>query len=125
MIIMIQIMVLFILSLLGTWLSSLIPIPIPASVIAMILLFAALSLGLLRKHYVADAAQFMLRHITLFFIPFGVVGIMQNAEQILSFWPVFLLICLISTLVTFVATAYTVAGVIRWQERRRAHASHD
>ncbi len=122
---MIQIMVLFALSLLGTWLSSLIPIPVPASVLAMVLLFAALSLGLLRKQYVADTAQFLLRHITLFFIPFGVIGIMQNAEQILSFWPVFLLICLVSTWVTFLATAYTVAGVIRWQERRQAHASHD
>ena len=123
--IMIQIMVLFALSLLGTWLSSLIPIPVPASVLAMVLLFAALSLGLLRKQYVADTAKFLLQHITLFFIPFGVIGIMQNAEQILSFWPVFLLICLVSTWVTFLATAYTVAGVIRWQERRRAHASHD
>lgn len=122
---MIQIMVLFALSLLGTWLSSLIPIPVPASVLAMVLLFAALSLGLLRKQYVEDTAKFLLQHITLFFIPFGVIGIMQNAEQILSFWPVFLLICLISTWVTFLATAYTVAGVIRWQERRRAHASHD
>ena len=123
--IMIQIMVLFALSLLGTWLSSLIPIPVPASVLAMVLLFAALSLSLIRKQYVEDTAKFLLRHITLFFIPFGVIGIMQNAEQILSFWPVFLLICLISTWVTFLATAYTVAGVIRWQERRRAHASHD
>jgi len=122
---MIQIMVLFALSLLGTWLSSLIPIPVPASVLAMVLLFAALSLSLIRKQYVEDTAKFLLRHITLFFIPFGVIGIMQNAEQILSFWPVFLLICLISTWVTFLATAYTVAGVIRWQERRRAHASHD
>ncbi len=123
--IMIQIMVLFALSLLGTWLSSLIPIPVPASVLAMVLLFAALSLGLLRKQYVEDTAKFLLQHITLFFIPFGVIGIMQNAEQILSFWPVFLLICLVSTWATFLATAYTVAGVIRWQERRRAHASHD
>jgi putative effector of murein hydrolase len=67
----------------------------------MVLLFAALSLGLLRKQYVEDTAKFLLQHITLFFIPFGVIGIMQNAEQILSFWPVFLLICLISTWVTF------------------------
>jgi holin-like protein len=51
-------------------------IPIPASVLGMILLYILLSNGIVQLRYIEVAASFLLKHLSLFFIPIA-IGLMD------------------------------------------------
>ncbi|MCD8186123.1 MAG: CidA/LrgA family protein [Rikenellaceae bacterium] len=86
---------------------------IPGSVIGMVLLFASLYTGIVRKEDVAGAARFILDHILLFFIPVC-VGLMTAWPLISAHWAAILVSCLISTLLIL-----TVVGHLQqWLEKR-------
>lgn len=57
----------------GFLLKELLHLPLPANVTGLILFVAALFTGLVKLEWVEDTAQFLLRHMMLFFAPF-IVG---------------------------------------------------
>ncbi len=60
-------------------------LPIPGSVIGMVLLAGALQLGLVRPDWVRPAADVLLRHMGLLFVPPG-VAVMVYTDLIRSEW---------------------------------------
>lgn len=52
---------------------SLLHVPLPANVIGLLLFIAALFAGWVKLEWVEESAQFLLRHMMLFFAPF-IVG---------------------------------------------------
>ena len=84
----------------GEALQRLIPLPIPASVYGLVLLFGALCLGLVKVEQVKDAGGFLTSILPLLFVA-PTVGIVEHwgliAENIL---PIALLL-LASTVLTF------------------------
>ncbi|WP_040522968.1 CidA/LrgA family protein [Aliiglaciecola lipolytica] len=54
-------------------------IPLPASIIGMLMLFFCLSVGILPSRFMQDGARLMLKHMLLFFIPIA-VGLMDYFE---------------------------------------------
>ncbi len=60
----------------GQWLTEALALPVPANVVGVVLLFALLCLGLVKLTYVAETADFLLRHLVFFFIPIA-VGLMD------------------------------------------------
>ena len=114
--IILQIGVVLAICLLGEGVSLLFPIPFPGSVIAMILLFLLLLSGLLRPEHIRQKSDFLLQNMAFFFIPAG-VGIMEYAEDLLPFLLPLLLICVITTVLTFAASALTAKLVIHLQEK--------
>lgn len=113
-----QIAVLFALCLLGEVVSRVIPIPIPASVISMVLLLALLLKGLLKTEHVEDVGRFLLGNMAFFFIPIG-VSIMEHGELLKTTFIPILLICIVTTILTFAATGLTVQAVMNWQQRKK------
>ena len=105
--------------LLGEGISLLLPIPFPGSVIAMSLLFLLLLSGILRPEHIQQKSDFLLQNMAFFFIPAG-VGIMEYASDLLPFLLPLLLICLITTVLTFAASALTAKLVIFLQEKHHA-----
>jgi holin-like protein len=67
--------------LLGMWLQSALHLPLPANVIGLILFTASLFAGLVKLKWVETPAQFLNRHMMLFFTPF-VVGTMAFAPYL-------------------------------------------
>ena len=114
--IILQIGVVLAICLLGEGVSLLLPIPFPGSVIAMILLFLLLLSGLLRPEHIRQKSDFLLQNMAFFFIPAG-VGIVEYAEDLLPFLLPLLLICVITTVLTFAASALTAKLVIHLQEK--------
>lgn len=99
-------------SLLGEGLRALIPFPIPASVYGLVLMFAALSLGIVRPHQVRDAARFLIEIMPLLFIP-AAVGLLDAWGEL---QPILLpvgAITLISTVVVMAVTGRVTQAVIR------------
>ncbi len=71
--------------LLGDFLADLARIPLPGSVLGMVLLTAALHLRLLRAHWVAPAAMLLIRNMGFLFVPPG-VGLMVHFGLIRREW---------------------------------------
>lgn len=100
----------------GEGISLLLPIPFPGSVIAMILLFLLLLSGLLRPDHIRQKSDFLLQNMAFFFIPAG-VGIIEHIETLLPVLLPLLFICLVTTILTFAASAFTAKLVIHLQEK--------
>lgn len=84
----------------GEALHGIIPLPIPASVYGIVLLFAALCLGLVKVEQVKEAGGFLTSILPVLFVS-PAVGFLENWDLIKgSLMPMFLLI-LASTVLTF------------------------
>ena len=104
--------------------SLLLPFPFPGSVIAMIILFILLAAGVIKVGHIRQKAEFMLKNMAFFFIPAG-VGIMEYFDVLKSCIVPFIVICVVSTILTFAATAGTVALIMRLQHRYRGRKGGD
>ena len=94
------------------------PFPFPASVISLLLLLVLLLLRVIKVEKVQDVANFLLGNLAFFFVP--VVSSMMNYVDVLkgSLIPI-LIICLVSTAVTFAATAWAVQITCRLMAKRK------
>ena len=105
----------------GELLQRLIPLPVPASVYGLVLLFAALCLGVVKLEQVKDAAGFLISILPILFVPTA-VGILENWGMIKDdVLPIFLL-ALLSTVVTF-GIAGRVTHNVRKKEEKKDAAS--
>lgn len=111
-----QIGIFFGICLVGEVTSALLPIPIPSSVIGMVLLFTLLCCKAVNPGHIQQKSDFLLGNMAFFFIPAG-VGILESWSAVSDSVVPLLLICLITTVLTFAATAFTVKGVMVLQER--------
>ena len=104
------------------WLSILVekvlPFAFPASVIGMILLFICLLTGVLKIEHIQEKADFLLENMTFFFVPAG-VSIINYFDVLESTWIQLVVICVISTVVTFAVTAWSVKLTVRLLGRLR------
>lgn len=110
----VQIGVVFLICIIGELISKLLPFAFPGSVIAMLVLFVLLFFGILKTEHIKDKTDFMLNNMAFFFIPSS-VGIINYYSNIKSVIIPFVFICIITTLITFLATAYTVKAVMKLQ----------
>ena len=104
------------------WLSQVVaaylPFSFPASVIGMILLFLCLLTGILKIEHIQEKADFLMENMAFFFVPAG-VSVMNYFDILKSTLVPFLIICVVSTIVTFAATAYSVQLVMKLMNRRK------
>ncbi|NLL37774.1 MAG: CidA/LrgA family protein [Fretibacterium sp.] len=101
-----QFAIIFGMTLAGDLLNRLIPLPIPASVYGLILLFASLASGVLKLPQVERAGEILLEILPLTFLPAG-AGVLLLTEQLQT-----LLLPLIaaSTLVTLLVMV--ISGLV-------------
>ena len=104
------------------WLSILVekalPFSFPASVIGMSLLFICLLTGVLKIEHIQEKADFLLENMAFFFVPAG-VSIINYFDVLKSAWLQLVAVCVISTVVTFAVTAWSVKLTVRLLSRLR------
>ena len=99
------------LSLVGEVLNSVIPLPVPASVWGMVLLFVLLCLKVIKLDQVQDAADFLLRFMTVMFVPVGASLITSFADIKDEILGIFAII-IVSTVVCFLVTGKVAQRII-------------
>lgn len=67
-----QLMIILVTYFIGQVLQTLLHLPIPGSVIGLILLFLALQKGIIKVEMIEDVCDFLLSNMSFFFIPAGV-----------------------------------------------------
>ncbi|MCI8608069.1 MAG: CidA/LrgA family protein [Firmicutes bacterium] len=116
-----QFLLILFLSFLGELLKMVIPLPIPATVWGMVLMFAALSMGLIKLEQVEDTADFLLEIMPILFIPFG-VSLIANYDQLAEHASAILLITLISFVICYGVTGKTADFIIEHtKHHKEAH----
>lgn len=91
-------------------------LPLPASVIGMILLFLLLLTKVLRIDHIREKSDFLLANMGFFFIPAG-VSIVNYLDLLKSSAVQLVIICLVTTVITFAATAWSVRLTMRLMNR--------
>lgn len=82
-------------------------IPIPGNVLGMIILFISLCTGIVKVEMIEETCDFLLSHLSFFFIPAG-VALMASFTAIRDNLFAILAICILSTVVVMLSTAYTI-----------------
>ena len=112
-----QLVVIFSVCLAGELCAALLPFAFPASILAMLLLLLLFVLGVIKPASIRETAEYLLGNMAFFFIPSG-VGILEQYVQIQGALPALLLICIVTTVLTFGAVAFTVSAVMHLMEKR-------
>ena len=105
------------LSLVGEVLNSVIPLPVPASVWGMVLLFVLLCLKVIKLDQVQDAADFLLSIMTVMFVPVGASLITSFADIKDEILGIFAII-IVSTVVCFLVTGKVAQKIIDKSENK-------
>ena len=112
-----QIGFIFGICLVGQIIAELIPVPFPGSVMSM-LLFILFMLNWANPEKLKNVNDFLLENMSFFFVP-SAVSIITKYDLIKNSIVQILIICVVSFVVTFAVTAYTVTFVMKIQERFR------
>ena len=105
-----QIILILLITLIGELLKYIIPIPIPASIYGMVILFVCLMTGVIRLEDVRETGKFMIEIMPVMFIPAG-VGLITSWGVLKSMLvPVFLITTI--TLVTVMVAAGRISQTV-------------
>ena len=109
----------------GDALSILLHGALPGNVLGLTLLLLLLIFGPVRMDHVEHSADFLLQNMAFFFLP-ACLGVLEIFAQIKSEILAILAVCVLTTLCTAAATAFTVHIVFRLQNRQSEEAfDHD
>ncbi len=110
----VQLMIIFMISLVGEGISSVFRLPVPGSIIGLVLLFLALQFKLLRLRHISMVGNFLLANMTILFLP-PAVGIMDKFQVIAPYLlPIILIVlgaivlnvCVIAVVVQLIKTRF-------------------
>ena len=107
-----QIILIVLFSFLGELLHFLIPIPIPASIYGMVLLFLALSLKIIPVKAVKETGSFFTSLLPLLFVG-PIVSLLDHWEHLKDNLIPMLLIVLVSTVVVFAVSGWVTGLIIK------------
>ncbi len=72
-----QFLIILVISFIGEVLKALLPLPVPASIYGMVILFVCLVTGVIRLDAVKETGRFLIEIMPVMFIPAG-VGLMSS-----------------------------------------------
>lgn len=92
-------------------------VPVPSSIIGMLLLTLSLQLGIVKPRHVEGAADFLVTNLGFFFVPAG-VALMSCLNLISGQWAAIVVASAVSTVIVFAIT-----GLIHQYTRK--HLPHN
>jgi holin-like protein len=112
-----QLVILWLIYYISTWAVEFLHLPLPGSVLGMLILFALLSTGILKEEWLSLGANPLLKHLSFFFIPIA-VGLMDWGELFTQKGHLLFLHLVISALVALVATGGIVQMLAKSPEKK-------
>lgn len=102
-----QFLIILIVCFLGELLNKVVHIPLPGSIIGMILLFIFLITGIVKVEMLEEISGFLLDHLAFFFIPSGVGLLAYMGILSKNLFPI-LIICFVTTILVMIVTGLTI-----------------
>ncbi|WP_449073566.1 CidA/LrgA family protein [Ruminococcus sp.] len=114
--------IILLISFVGEILEKWIPLPIPASIYGIILLFLCLKLNIIPHEAVHETGKFLIEIMPLMFIP-AAVGLLETWDVIAPAWLEYVAVTVISTWVVMIVSGGVTQFVIR-RKRKDVQESH-
>lgn len=105
-------------SFLAEILAYFLPLPIPAGIYGIVILFSLLRFKILKIEQVREVAGFLIGIMPVLFIS-PAVGIINSAPELKSVWWKYLIISAVSTVAVMAVSGAVTQAVIKLTERRR------
>ena len=109
--------IILLVSFLGELLHYLLPLPVPASIYGIVLLFTALETRLLKVDAIRETSAFLLEIMPMLFVPAG-VGLLEKWDVLRPVWLPFVVIVVVSTITVFAAAGHTTQLAMRRRQKR-------
>ena len=113
-----QLTIVFLICMAGEIVAAMLPFPFPAAVVALLIMLGLFISGVLKPESVQELAEYLLANMAFLFVPSG-VAILDEYASIQGNVLQLLIVMVVSLVITFAVTAYTVTGVIHLMERRK------
>ncbi len=112
-----QIFIIFFITLIGEMLNMLLPLPIPAGVYGLFLLFFALCAGVLKLPDVEEFSGFLIETMPMMFIP-AAVGLLDMYGEIRPLLLQLAVIITLSTVIVMVVTGKSVDFLLSFTQKK-------
>ena len=112
-----QILIIIIISFIGELLNYFIPLPIPANIYGMVILFILLCSGIVKIEHIKETGDFLLDIMPMLFIP-SAVGIMSSFDMLRSIWLKIIIITIVTTVLVMSITGIVTQIIITRHKRK-------
>lgn len=119
-----QFMMILLVSFLGELLKYAIPLPVPASIYGLVILFILLETGVLKLDAVKDTAIFLIEIMPLMFIPAG-VGLMESWGDLNSMLVEVIVITIVSTVLVMGVSGKVTELVLKRSARKKGETKDE
>lgn len=111
-----QFSIIIIISFIGEALNYFLPLPCPASIYGLVIMFCCLQFKIIKLEQVEKASDFLLSIMTLFFIP-STVGLITAGEILKNYGIQFLILGIVSTIAVFAVTGLVAQTIMRFRHK--------
>ena len=119
-----QFMMILLVSFLGELLKYAIPLPVPASIYGLVILFILLETGALKLDAVKDTAIFLIEIMPLMFIPAG-VGLMESWGDLNSMLVEVIVITIVSTVLVMGVSGKVTELLLKRSARKKGETKDE
>ena len=113
-----QVFLLWVIYYFSTWVVKILHVPLPGSVLGMIILFVLLSTGVIKEQWLSAATNPLLKHFSFFFIPIA-VGLMEWSDLFIQKGYLLFFPLVISMLVALLTTGGIVQFLIKSHQGKK------
>lgn len=111
-----QVGIILTISFIGEILYRVIPLPVPAGIYGIILLFLALECKIIKLEQVKDVSLFLIEIMPVLFIP-SAVGLMTAWGILKDNWLIYITITVVTTLLVMVVSGWVTQLVLRLRKK--------
>lgn len=107
-----QFLIIMVFAFVGELLHYFIPLPIPASIYGIVLLFLALELKVVKVSDIEQTSSFLIAIMPLMFLP-PAVGVIESWDLIQGAWLPYVVVTVVSTVVVMAVSGRVTQRIIR------------
>ena len=107
-----QFLIIMVFAFVGELLHFFIPLPIPASIYGIVLLFLALELKVVKVSDIEQTSSFLIAIMPLMFLP-PAVGVIESWDLIQGAWLPYVVVTVVSTVVVMAVSGRVTQRIIR------------
>ena len=112
-----QFLIIMVFAFVGELLHYFIPLPIPASIYGIVLLFLALELKVVKVSDIEQTSSFLIAIMPLMFLP-PAVGVIESWDLIQGAWLPYVVVTVVSTVVVMAVSGRVTQRIIRKEGRK-------
>lgn len=103
-------------SFIGEMLNIYVPLPVPASIYGIIIMFGCLCTGIIKVKDIKETSSFLITIMPVMFIP-AAVGLMNAWGILKDQWAVYLFITIVTTAIVMAVSGLATQGIIRYRKK--------